>query len=83
MSDHCIEIMRSGEIQGQVYLTRIMDDINDSLKEHKADRKDIFTFIGMSKYRIRFLPDNIEIDKALLHEFVQDPENIEYREFSK
>ncbi len=76
-----IEIIKDGEIQGQVYLSRIMDDINSRLAANKADRKDIFTFIGLGKYRVRFLPEHIYIEETLLHEFVGEKGNENYAEF--
>ena len=61
-----------GEIKSQTYLSRIIENINDILSldsTQKLARKDIFTFIGEGKYRLRMLPQNIAIDAALLEEF--------------
>ncbi len=41
----------------------------------KLDRRDLFTFIGESKYRLRIVPNNISIDKTLLEEFSESAEN--------
>lgn len=70
-----IIVNSGGEIKSQTYLTRIIDNINSILnleEENKLERKDLITFIGESKYRLRILPDNIEIDEALLAEFKRD-----------
>lgn len=67
-----------GTIKNQSYLTRIIDNINEILKldeDQKLDRKDLFTFVGQGKYRLRMLPENITIDGTLLKEFLEDPEN--------
>jgi hypothetical protein len=71
-----------GEINNQTYLSRIIDNINEILKleeDQKLDRKDLFTFIGQGKYRLRIIPENIKLDDALLREFVNTPENQEYK----
>jgi hypothetical protein len=71
-----------GEINNQTYLSRIIDNLNEILKledDQKLDRKDLFTFIGQGKYRLRIIPDNIKIDPTLLREFVNAPENQEYK----
>ena len=71
-----------GEINNQTYLSRIIDNVNEILKleeDQKLDRKDLFTFIGQGKYRLRIIPDNIKVDEALLREFVNSPENQEYK----
>jgi len=81
VDERSIEIIKDGEIQGQVYLSRIMDDINAKLSEKMADRKDVFIFIGLGKYRVRFLPENIFIEETLLHEFVGEKENKQYSDF--
>lgn len=67
-----------GTIKNQSYLTRIIDNINEILKlddDQKLERKDLFTFVGQGKYRLRMLPENITIDGTLLKEFLEDPEN--------
>jgi hypothetical protein len=71
-----------GEINNQTYLSRIIDNINEILKledDQKLDRKDLFTFIGQGKYRLRIIPENIKIDETLLREFINTPENQEYK----
>ena len=71
-----------GEINNQTYLSRIIDNMNDILKleeDQKLDRKDLFTFIGQGKYRLRIIPENIKIDETLLREFANTPENQEYK----
>lgn len=71
-----------GEINNQTYLSRIIDNMNEILKledDQKLDRKDLFTFIGQGKYRLRVIPENIKMDEALLREFVNASENQEYR----
>lgn len=71
-SKQCIVVNTGGDIKSQTYLTRIIDNINEILKlddENKLARKDLITFVGESKYRLRMLPEHIFIDDALLAEF--------------
>jgi hypothetical protein len=73
-----------GEINNQTYLSRIIDNMNEILKleeDQKLDRKDLFTFIGQGKYRLRIIPENIKIDETLLKEFVNSTENQEYKSY--
>jgi hypothetical protein len=75
-----------GEINNQTYLSRIIDNMNEILQldeDQKLDRKDLFTFIGQGKYRLRIIPENIKIDETLLKEFVNSPENKEYKAILK
>lgn len=77
-----IEVMLGGEIKNQTYLTRIIENINEILQlndAEKLDRRDLFTFIGESKYRLRIVPNNITIDKRLLEEFSKSVENKDYK----
>lgn len=79
-----IPVHLGGEIKNQTYLTRIIENINDILQldtTQKLDRRDLFTFIGESKYRLRIVPNNIIIDKRLLEEFSESAENKEYKAF--
>lgn len=74
-----------GEINNQTYLSRIIDNMNEILKleeDQKLERKDLFTFIGQGRYRLRIIPENIKVDETLLKEFVSAPENQEYRSFT-
>ncbi|MEE9349726.1 MAG: hypothetical protein V3U80_06735 [Flavobacteriaceae bacterium] len=83
-NEMCIEVYNGGEILSQTYVSRIVDNINDILvleNENKLQRNDLFTFIGQGKYRLRFLPNFIEIDSALLNEFVHNTENEQYKAF--
>lgn len=78
----CIEIFAGGEIKRQTYLTRIIDNINAILpqpEEQKIERRDLFTFLGNGKYRLRVLPENIYIEKNLLDEFIKSEENKGYQ----
>jgi hypothetical protein len=80
----CIEVFNGGEILSQTYLTRIIDNINAILEledDKKITRNDFFTFIGQAKYRLRFLPECIEINDALLLEFTSNIDNGQYKEF--
>lgn len=78
--DQSIEVGNYSEIKNQSYLSRILENINDSLSEEESlERKDIFTFIGDGKYRLRILPQHIEIQEALLHEFLSAAENEDYK----
>lgn len=79
-----IPVHLGGEIKNQTYLTRIIENINDILQlddSQKLDRRDLFTFIGESKYRLRIVPNNISIDKRLLEEFSESTENKDYKMF--
>jgi hypothetical protein len=79
-----IPVNLGGEIKNQTYLTRIIENINDILQlddSQKLDRRDLFTFIGESKYRLRIVPNNISIDKRLLEEFSESAENKDYKAF--
>ena len=76
-----IEVGNSGEIARQTYLTRIVDNINQILQKEDdeyLERKDLFTFVGQGKYRLRIMPNNIIIEKALLQEFIKDADNQHY-----
>jgi hypothetical protein len=71
-----------GEINNQTYLSRIIDNMNEILQldeDQKLDRKDLFTFIGQGKYRLRIIPENIKVDETLLREFINSPDNQEYK----
>ena len=70
-----------GEIKNQSYLSRIIDNINQILnlkEEAQLERRDLFVFLGESKYRLRILPELIEIEPNLLQEFNKNPENSPY-----
>lgn len=74
-----------GEIKNQTYVTRIIENINEILRlepENTLDRKDLFTFLGEGKYRIRMLPADISIDEGLLQEFLGNAKNQEYKTFT-
>ena len=70
-----------GEIKNQTYLTRIIDNINSILELDNTqllERRDLFTFIGEGRYRLRMIPNHITIDSTLLEEFCKTPENATY-----
>ncbi|MCH2194470.1 hypothetical protein [Kordia sp.] len=78
-----ILVSSGGEIKNQTYLTRIIENVNEILQldsEQQLERRDLFTFLGEGKYRLRMIPENITIDEGLLHEFVQSNENSAYAE---
>lgn len=80
----CIEVFNGGEILSQTYLSRIIDNINAILEledDAKISRNDFFTFIGQAKYRMRFLPEYIEINNTLLLEFTHNIDNNAYKKF--
>jgi hypothetical protein len=80
-NDQSMVVGSSGEIKNQTYLSRIIDDINDISDQDKSqqlERKDLFTFIGEGKYRLRMLPEHILIDQNLIQEFIEQPDNKEY-----
>jgi len=77
-----ISVNLGGEIKNQTYLSRIIDNINDILQletSQQLERRDLFTFIGEGRYRLRMIPENINIDKTLLKEFSESPENKDYK----
>jgi hypothetical protein len=79
-------IGNGGEINNQTYLSRIIDNMNDILhleEDQKLDRKDLFTFIGQGRYRLRIVPENIKIDETLLREFARTSGNEEYQTIAK
>ncbi len=72
-----------GEITNQTYLTRIIENLNSILPlntAQKLERRDLFTFIGESKYQLRIIPENIDFDRSLLEDFSKSIENNEYAE---
>lgn len=78
-----IVVGSAGEIKNQTYLTRILENINEILNqspENALERKDLFTFLGEGKYRIRMLPEDIFIDNALFSEFVANAKNPQYQD---
>lgn len=75
-----------GEIKNQTYLTRIIDNINSILEldaTQVLERRDLFTFIGEGRYRLRMIPNHITIDFTLLEEFGKTAENDDYNALSK
>ena len=63
-----------GEISNQTYISRIIENINEILNLDELsslERKDLFTFIGEGKYRLRMIPEHISIAPRLLEEFTQ------------
>lgn len=84
VADQSMLVNVGGEIKNQTYLTRIIENINEILQlenEQQLERKDIFTFLGEGKYRLRMISENITIDESILHEFTQHPENKVYKVF--
>jgi hypothetical protein len=76
-----IEVGNAGEIARQTYLTRIIENLNQILGKEAdecLERKDLFTFVGQGKYRLRILPENISFNATLLEEFIKEKENEEY-----
>jgi len=76
-----IAVGNGGELSSQTYLTRIIDNLNaigSFSGDQMIDRKDLLTFIGEGKYRLRMLPEHIDIDPALLKEFVELPDHNTY-----
>ncbi len=72
----------AGEIKNQTYLTRIIENINSILEldnTQMLERRDLFTFIGEGRYRLRMIPNHISIDETLLREFCKTPENNNYK----
>ncbi len=78
-----IQVNLGGEIKNQTYLSRIINNINEILELEKVqqlERRDLLTFIGEGKYRLRMIPSNITIDNTLLKEFSENIENKEYKD---
>lgn len=76
-----LEVSLAGEIKNQTYLTRIIENINSILELDNTqllERRDLFTFIGEGRYRLRMIPDHISIDSSLLDEFCKTSENKNY-----
>lgn len=76
-----ISIGNGGELSNQSYLTRIIENINVLLEgddDSLIERKDLFTFLGEGKYRLRVLPQNIFIEENLKKEFVEGLGSEEY-----
>lgn len=76
--DQSILVGAAGEIKNQTYLSRIIENIKDihpMTEGEELERKDLFTFIGDGRYRLRMLPEHIIIDETLLQEFVKSPEH--------
>lgn len=83
VEDQSILVAPGGEIKNQTYLSRILENINQILnleKDEFLERRDLFTFLGEGKYRLRILAEHIHIEDALLHEFIKLPENQAYKQ---
>ncbi|RKE98294.1 hypothetical protein [Ichthyenterobacterium magnum] len=77
-----ISVSLGGEIKNQTYLTRIIENINSILKldaTQSLERRDLFTFIGEGRYRLRMIPNHITIDSTLLEEFCKASQNADYK----
>ncbi len=77
-----LSVSLAGEIKNQTYLTRIIENINSILELDNTqilERRDLFTFIGEGRYRLRMIPNHIAIDETLLQEFSKTPENKDYK----
>ena len=73
--EQSILVGSTGEIKSQTYLTRIIDNINAIAVDdeiQKLERIDLFTFLGEGKYRLRMLPEHIEINEELLGEVIDN-----------
>ena len=82
-NEQSIGVGGNGELKNQTYLSRIIENINDILSltdDKKLERRDLFTFIGEGRYRLRMIPEHITIDEALLEEFLKSVDNQEYSE---
>ncbi len=80
-NDQSMEIGAGREIKNQTYLTRIIENLNTILEIDEKDqlqRNDLFVFIGEGRYRLRILPNNIDIHQSLLKEFLEQEENKNY-----
>ena len=83
-NEQSIGVGGNGELKNQTYLSRIIENINDILSltgDKKLERRDLFTFIGEGRYRLRMIPEHITIDEALLEEFLKSVDNQEYSRF--
>lgn len=77
-----ILVGNGGEIVSQTYLSRIIENLNSLIdsKEDKLERRDLFTFVGQGKYRLRVSPENIQIDPVLLQEFINQKQTYIYKQ---
>lgn len=78
-----MEVGGNGEVKSQTYLSRIIDNINEILdlpEDSKLERRDLFTFIGNGRYRLRMVPDHISFDASLLQEFSESTDSQAYKE---
>lgn len=76
-----ITVGGNGEIPSQTYLSRIIENINTILQlttDQQLERRDLFTFIGNGQYRLRIPANRIQVDDALLQEFLQSIDNQSY-----
>ncbi|GJM31420.1 MAG: hypothetical protein DHS20C18_04210 [Saprospiraceae bacterium] len=76
-----ILVGNGGELSNQTYLTRIIININEIMnltEGQQLERRDLFTFIGYGMYRLRMIPEHIQIDEGLLSEFIQNADNQKY-----
>lgn len=81
-NEQCIQVGYGGELNNQTYLSRIIDNMNVILKLEqiqKLERRDLFTFIGDGRYRLRITPENISFDSTLLKEACDSIENKDYK----
>lgn len=80
-----ILVGNGGEIVSQTYLSRIIENLNSLIdsEENKLERRDLFTFVGQGKYRLRVSPENIQIDPVLLQEFINQQQTSIYKEMVK
>lgn len=79
--EQAILIGNGGELKSQTYLTRIIDNLKEISTNHsnlELERKDLFTFLGEGKYRLRLLPEHISIEPNLLIEFSKQSDNQYY-----
>ncbi len=82
--DQTILVGSSGEIKSQTYLSRIIDNLNAILNlvdYERLERKDLFSFVGEGRYKLRVLPEHILIDKEHFAELIQSFDNEAYKAF--
>ena len=78
-----IRVGGRGELTSQTYLTRILDNINEEVKEEldqPLERNDLFTFLGNGSYRLRILPEHLSFEEAFLDECIRKKGFENYRE---
>lgn len=85
-AEQSIVVGATGELKNQTYLSRIIDNINSILQsedDQKLERKDLFTFLGEGRYRLRILAEHIHIHPQLQQDFIKSLDDDAYDRLDK